>query len=275
MEKEKKNKEVDTDFLEEDANKRFFGQGGIDELVNLLDEEDEKEYDKWKHLRELASDRYDFTGFDHVNCYDKKNFLTGTLEALERTRRRLSISTAEKLIDFLFIFGYSIKRIIYILYTQGYVDWHRRDIQNYINRNHFRLKKERQDLIDQMNDEIQGVFQKMKASVMKAEERTLNLYLSSIKTLQDKLVGVDPVEEFALHNRLCKQIATLQDKVNNMHGIEQLREASIDISKDKEKLKSKRAIDLGLLDDSIKETHQTLPSSRDVTVNATEVHVIE
>ena len=30
MENEKKIKEIDTDFLEEDARKRFFGQGGVD-----------------------------------------------------------------------------------------------------------------------------------------------------------------------------------------------------------------------------------------------------
>ena len=141
MENEKKIKEIDTDFLEEDARKRFFGQGGVDELIDLLDDEDETEYKKWENLRDIASDKYDFTGFDHVNCYDKKNFLAGTLEALERTRRRLSISTAEKLIDFLFVFGYSLKRIIYILYCQGYVDWFGRDVQNYINRNRFRIRK--------------------------------------------------------------------------------------------------------------------------------------
>jgi len=276
MENEKKIKEIDTDFLEEDARKRFFGQGGVDELIDLLDDEDETEYKKWENLRDIASDKYDFTGFDHVNCYDKKNFLAGTLEALERTRRRLSISTAEKLIDFLFVFGYSLKRIIYILYCQGYVDWFGRDVQNYINRNRFRLNKERQELIDQMNDEIKGVFQQMKASVMKAEERALNKYLSDIKEIQDELINVSPVKEPAKYGRFTSQLEKLLEKVKKMHGIEALRDASIDISKDRAKLHSRRAVELGLLDDVIKENNQ---SSRDVTSSATitetQVHVIE
>jgi len=142
------------DWLQEEANKRFMGQGTLDELTKLLDDHEEQEYKKWEHMRLVASDTYDFTGFDHINCYTRQNYESGVLEALENTRRLLSISTAEYLIDFLWVFGYSLKRIIYIVFTQGYVNWNRRDVQNYINRNRFRLNKERKELRNQLENAV-------------------------------------------------------------------------------------------------------------------------
>lgn len=239
-----------------DSAKNMFPKQDVNDLIKLLDEKDEEEYKQFKHLRDIASDKFDFSGFDHVNCYDKKNFLSGTLEALERTRTRLSISTAEKLIDFLFVFGYSLKRIIYILFCQGYTDWHRRDIQNYINRNKYRLKKERNDLMDDLNKEVKGVFQNMKANVMKAEKATLSIYLTKIDEIQRALGEISPVDESAKFNRLERTLSNLTDKVKAMHGLEALREATMEISKDMEKAKGKHALDLGLLDDSIKEEYQ-------------------
>jgi hypothetical protein len=246
----------------------------LDELTSLLEEGDETEYLKWKHLRDLASDRYDFSGFDHVNCYTKENFDTGVLEALERTRARLSITTAEKLIDFLYIFGYSIKRIIYILFTQKYKDWHRRDIQNYINRHGFRLRKERQQLMDEINNEIEGVFQRMKASVMKAEQETLILYLNKITKVQSELNLIDPIEETAKFKRLKSLLESMQDQVNKMHGLEALRAAHIEISSKKESGKIARSIDLGFFDDQLKANSiKSLPGENESVGGAVEVDV--
>jgi hypothetical protein len=262
------------EYFKEDAKLRFPKQD-VNDLIKLLDEEDEKEYQQFKHLRDIASDKYDFSGFDHVNCYNKENFLSGTLEALEQTRSRLSISTAEKLIDFLFIFGYSVKRIIYIVFSQGYINWNRRNVQNYINRNKYRLEKERKDLMDDLNKSVDGVFQKMKANVMKAEKKSLNIYLSKIDLLQNEIDNVSPVDEPAKFNRLFKTLENLQDKVKSMHGIEALREASMDISKELEKAKGKHALSLGILDDSIKEEYQSKQGEKSIGQSmSSDVHVI-
>lgn len=267
----------DTDFLKEDSAKRFAGEGELDDLIKILDDDDEENYRKWQHLRDLASDKYDFSGFDHINCYTRENFASGVLEALENTRRRLSITTAEKLIDFLFIFGYTLKRICYIMFTQGYVNWNRRDVQNYINRNGYRLKTQRQELIDQMNQAVDGVFQKMKASVMKAEEGALNIYLRDIKRIQEALSKLDPVDESAKYNRLRKMMDELIDKTKSMHGIEELRKASIDISVHKEKKKADKTLELGFLDEHLREEAQQLPGIGKSTGGAidAEVHVLD
>lgn len=241
-------------FLEDPLLKSLSGEGDIDELTKLLDDKDEEEFEKWQHLRELAQSKYDFSGFDHINCYTKENFASGVLEALECTRRKLSITTAEKLIDFLYIFGYSLKRIIFILFRLGYINWNRRDIQKYINRNSYRLKKERQETIDTLNGAVNSVFQNMKASVMKTEEDTLHIYLNDIKKLQLAIKSIDIVEEPSKYNRFSKMIDDLTEKVKNMHGIDALREATIDIAKHKEKTKHNKAIDMGLLDDVIRNT---------------------
>jgi hypothetical protein len=247
---------INPDFLEEPLLQRLAGEGSIDELTKLLDDQDEEEYKKWQHLRDVASRKYDFSGFDHINCYTRENFLSGVLEGLEATRRRLSITTAEKLIDFLFFFGYSLKRMIFILFSQGYVNWNRRDIQNYIRRNHFRLNKERQKVIDTLNNAVNSVFQDMKASVMEAEKETLHMYLNNIKELQLALKDISPVTEPTKYTKFSRMIDDLTKKVKGMHGIDELRQATIDISVHKEKTKHNHALDLGLLDDAIRE-HQS------------------
>ncbi len=274
--KNRKSKES-FDWLQEEATKRFYGEGSLDELTKLLDDHDEAEYKKWEHMRLVVSDMYDFKGFDHINCYTRQNYESGVLEALENTRRMLSIQTAEDLIDFLWIFGYSLKRIIYIVFTQGYVNWNRRDVQKYINRNRFRLNKERQNLRDKMEAAVTSVFQQMKADVMKAEKETLHLYLNAITKLQRELQGIDVISESSKFDRISKQIDKYTEKVKAMHGIEALREATIEIGSFKAKEGHKKALELGYMNDELEKASKGLPGPGESDGGAidTEVTLLE
>lgn len=271
--KNRKSKQ-DYDWLQEEANRRFCGEGTLDELTKLLDGYDEQEYRKWEHMRLVASDMYDFTGFDHINCYTRQNYESGVLEALENTRRMLSIKTAEDLIDFLWVFGYSLKRIIYIVFTQGYVNWNRRDVQNYINRNRFRLNKERENLREQMEAAVTSVFQQMKADVMKAEKETLHLYLNTITKLQKELATIDILEAPSKFDRISKQIDKYTDKVKAMHGIEALREATIEIGSFKAKESHKKALELGYMDEELQKSTKGLPGPGESDGGAMEAEVM-
>lgn len=257
-----KKETIDTDFLKEGApfSNQLNGKFDIEELEKLLDDDDEQTYQKFQWMRDIATQDYDMTGFEHVNMYNRENFHKGLLESMERTRRLLSITTAEKLIDFLFIFGYSLKRIIYILYVQRYVNFHRRDVQNYINRNKFRLNKERKELIKSMNEAANSVFQDMRAAVMSTEKKTLEIYIKKIKQLQDALDKCDPVAESVKFDRLVKAIESAEAYIKKMHGIEGLRDANISLGKDRERMKLARSLNLGLMDGGLKSNAQhTLP----------------
>ncbi len=63
--------------------------------------EERARYEQMEDMRELAGAKG--ASFDHVNAYTKHNYLAGILHALEATRTRLSIKTAEELIDYLYI----------------------------------------------------------------------------------------------------------------------------------------------------------------------------
>lgn len=263
---------LEYDDLQEDFNKRF-GEHTLDDLTKLLDGYEEQEYRKWEHMRLVASEMYDFTGFDHINCYTKENYISGVLEALENTRRQLSIKTAEDLIDFLWVFGYSLKRIIYILFTQKYTNWNRRDVQNYINRNKYRLNKEREELRRQMENAVTSVFQGMKADVMKAEKETLHIYLNNITKLQKELESIDIIAEAAKFDRVSKQLDKYTDKVKAMHGIDALREATIEVGSFKAKENHKKALELGYMNEELEKGCKSLPGAGEADGSAIDTEV--
>ena len=247
--------EIDLSGLDDDPiRRRLLGKGDLEDLLKALDDKDEEDYKKFQVLRDLASAKYDFTGFDHVNCYNRENFTKGVLEALENTRKRLSISTAEKLIDFLYIFGYSIKRIIYIIFYCGYINWNRRDVQNYINRHKRRLNEERANLMAELDKKIQGVFQNMKENVMKSEEAYLVILLDKAKDLTKEIRSLDVTEDSGLakFNKLTKVLNGILEKCKGMHGIEDIRKANIEIAKQLEIKRAERSLAQGFEDDVLK-----------------------
>lgn len=259
-----------SDPLIQDALKKVFGtdEDKADRLVDLLNEDDEIQYQHMKNLRDLASEKIDFSSFDHVNSYNKENFASGLLEALENTRKRLSITTAEKLIDFLYVFGYSGKRIVFILFSAGYVDFHRRTINAYINRHKYRLNKEREALINEMNARVESVFQNMQASVMQREKSTCETLLLNLDRLNQELAKLDVTdeEEGPKFMATMKKIEKINGILKGMHGIEQLREAEVFIRKTNQVAKSKRVLELGFLDEELKEA---MNKERDVAPNGT------
>ena len=239
------------EFVSTMSNQKF-----TDELSELLDEDDEKVYESYRWLRDLASEKYDFTGHEHVNCYTKENYINGTLRALENTRSRLSITSAEKLIDYLFIFGYSIKRILFILLDKGYMDFNRHVVGNYLRINKKRLEKERQNLMDELDKNVKNVFQQMKGAVMTRERETLEILLEKLDKLNRILEKIDPESEFTKFNRIRKTIEEVQVQVNKMNGIEQLRETTTKVAGFKSVEGYKRALSMGILDELLKEENK-------------------
>lgn len=249
----------------------------IKKLDAILDEEN---YQECRGLRDLASRRYDFNGFDHKNCYTLDNYRNGTLHALEMTRRRISIDSMYKLVEYYFILGYSNKRIIFALFEAGYENFSRRMIDNYLYKNRVRLVNERKKLMDEISQMSDTVFQDMKASVMIAEKKTLEKHLKDIEEIQKALDKVSPIDEPTLWKKYNKMLEELHRKVNAMHGIEEQRKATIDLNKSVHMLNHQRKLAAGFSDDLLKkqaekESDRQLAAERDVSGNTNGEKVIE
>lgn len=249
----------------------------IKKLDAILDEEN---YQECRGLRDLASRRYDFAGFDHKNCYTLDNYRNGTLHALEMTRRRISIDSMYKLVEYYFILGYSNKRIIFALFEAGYENFSRRMIDNYLYKNRVRLVNERKKLMDEISQMSDTVFQDMKASVMIAEKKTLEKHLKDIEEIQKALDKVSPIDEPTLWKKYNKMLEELHRKVNAMHGIEEQRKATIDLNKSVHMLNHQRKLAAGFSDDLLKkqaekESDRQLAAERDVSGNTNGEKVIE
>lgn len=252
-------------------------------LDSILDAEN---YEECRGLRDLASNRYDFSGFDHKNCYTLDNYRNGTLHALETTRRRIGIDTMQKLIDYYFILGYSNKRIIYALFEAGYDNFSRRLVDNYLYKNRVRLMNERKKLMDEISRISDTVFQDMKASVMVSEKKTLEGYLKNIEEIQKALESISPVDEPAKYKKFSGMLDDLHKKVNAMHGIDEQRKATIDLNKSIHILNHQRKLASGFSDNLLKaeadkEEARTIEATRDVSnttngkvINAEEVIVL-
>ena len=202
----------------------------FEEFAKLFDETDQEIFE---NVRFKLGTEFQ-TSWDHNSMYNKLNFKNGTIEALERTRKMLSVSSAEHIIDTLYILGYANKRIMYCLWKLGYINISFRDYRKYIEQNRRRLEEETEKFMKELNEKRVSLFQEKQEDVLALETRNLKIYMAAIAKLQDALEN-DPEADViiypAKHGRLVKQIETLQAKIDKMHGITGKRDASIDINK--------------------------------------------
>lgn len=195
------------------------------EFCKVFDESDEKTFENVRFRLGKMN-----TGWGHNSLYNFVNFKNGTLEALERTRRDLSCSSAEKTIDILYELGYSNKRIIYAIWKLGYVNISFRDLRRYIEQNKVKLKNLRKAFMAELEEKRITLFQNMKEEVLSAERKTLKIYLSHLDIYQKELEETDIIAEPTKANRLRKTINEIQAKVDEMHGITKYRESNIKIN---------------------------------------------
>ena len=180
-------------------------------------------------------------GHVHRRLYNIKNFANGILAKIEKTRIRPDTEAEAKIIELLYTMGYGTKRITYILFTYGYRNVTEEKVRKHVSGNSYKLAKLRDEMLKVIEDTRNRVFQEMGEEVMAAEKRTLILLLKNITAIQDELEDLDPIKESLKFSRLTKELSRLQLEINKMHGVDDYRKASIDVSKsiliEKEKLK--------------------------------------
>lgn len=198
----------------------------FEEFCKVFDDSDQELYENVRF--KLGTDFHKTR--EHNDIYNYKNFKNLTLDALEATRRKMSCKSCEEIIDILFILGYSTKRIIYNVWKLGYVGISFRDLRQHIFQNKRRLEDARDKYMESLKEKKIVLFQQMQEEVLSTEQRTLKLYLDNIKKAQDELENTSFVDEPAKWGRFRKIIDSLQEKVDQMHGITKKRDSSIRIN---------------------------------------------
>lgn len=222
----------------------------LEKLDEILDEDEDEES---VLLRKLAQRQYDFSGFDHINMYDVENYRMGVLQALERTRRRLSIDSMHSIIDYYYTLGYSKKRILFALFQFGFENFYNRQVDTYIHKNRHRLNTARQNLMNELEMVSKGVYQQMQSQVMESEKRTLEQIMRNIRQLQDELETVNPSTEFKKLERIHSMIEKLEKRAKEMNGIDALRRITEETAKAEEVGKVARSLGEGYHDARLKE----------------------
>lgn len=240
---------------------RILSEDELRKFYKLIDEGD---IETLKMFRDEAEKAYDFSGFDHCNLYNRLNYLNGTLHALEATRRDMSIKSAERLIEILYVLGYAYKRIVFVLYEFGYLDFHYRDVMNYIHQKKRSLDIKREKFMAELDSAANDIFQTMKKEVMRAERDNLEIYLAKIEKIQIALRDIDPVEESTKFRRLSAILDNLTETVKKMHGVEAIRDASIEIKKDIAKAEANRMLAQGFKDEMLKDRAQQESGVREI-----------
>lgn len=200
----------------------------FEEFCKVFDESDQELYEDVRF--KLGTDFQ--KGWGHNSIYNVTDFKNGTLEALERTRQKLSCKSAEEIIDILYTLEYSNKRIIYIIWKLGYLNISFRDLRKYLEQNKRRLKESREKYMSELGKKKIQLFQDAQEKVLSAEEKTLNIYLEAIKECQEELENNPKlvIEEPTKFKRLSRTINELQEKIDAMHGVTKKRDASIRIN---------------------------------------------
>lgn len=201
---------------------------------NFTDEERERAEE---FLRDLGFDLQSFcTNGNHWlirlfgKPYDERHKVREAALLIQNTFR--SPSPFNNLIKLLYGIGFSLRDINHTLYRLGFRGIPINTLQRHIADNNFEYQRERLKFMELIDSVKSSVFQEISEHVKAAERRTALIYLEQIKKLQDWLEKEgDPILEAAKFTRITKQIEALQRKINEMHGIDQLRTATIDAHK--------------------------------------------
>lgn len=149
------------------------------------------------------------------------------------------------IIKLLYALGFSMRNIIFTIYRLGFKGISESIVRNHIIYNKYEFDRERLKFMELVDCAKATVFQELQAEIKSAEKRSAELYLDAIKKLQDALEDIDPIIESTKWNRITGQINKLQEKLNSMHGVEELRSATIQTAAKISLLKAAKEIEDG------------------------------
>lgn len=211
---------------------RELGQDNIEELHKIFIT-DEK-YDKLKDwIKVNLLSKMDWRkNWQHFEIYNRLAFKNKVLEKLEATRRDISCSSLEEVIELLYTLGYSHKRIVFMVWEMGYDNINRSIVKKHIVKRRMELERKRREFMELIIKVKSEIFQDLFENIKETERKTAEIYLNKIKLLQDELEKLDPIAEPSKNGRIIRTIEFLQFKLNEMQGINDMRKATIEVNKE-------------------------------------------
>lgn len=191
-------------------------------------------------ISENLASKKDWRAFGHYQIYNSlNNFRNGILKKLQLVRNDISCSTAEEVIELLYIMGYGLKRIIFLTWEMGFLNQTAWTIKRHIKREKFYLNIERQKFVELMAETKKTVFQSCAAEVSLAEERTVKIYIKQLNDLNNELEHIDIQEEHGKARRIRKDIKEITETLLKCHGVDNAREWAVRVAGEKELLREK------------------------------------
>lgn len=189
----------------------------------------DEEHDEIKEfVRSKFLSKFDWReGYRHLDIYNRINHKSGILKKLEQCRRDISCTSAEEIIELLYIVGYSHKRIIFLLWEWGFDNINRKIVATHLVRKKFDLKRKRLQFMELITNTKDSIFQDIKSEVMDRERKTADIYLEAIDKLQEALALLDPVKDRLKFVGMSATIDSLQSKLNEYNGIDLARKETI------------------------------------------------
>lgn len=183
--------------------------------------------------------------FMHRRIYNHINFTLGILRKVELARSTITITSAKELIKLLYILGYGEKQTTYLLYTWGYNSFTINQVASYIKSNYWRWNKEKEELMKQLEEAKNKIFQQMTDELMASERRTIEILLQKKDRLNEKLEQLDPIDNKDEFNICMRQIERIEKKINEAHGVNDLRKSLVKMNEELVIHKGKKSIDDG------------------------------
>lgn len=206
-------------------------------LIKLLSDDDGKAVDdndfkEWRKRNGLEDLSLQGNGV-YLQLYNKVNYDRGILDQLQEIRRTPESHSIEEMIDILHTAGYTRSSMVYLLYKYGYSGMSMKRIRTYLERNRFKLRERRREFMNAIATAKEEVFQIHAKKVKDAESKTIQILLSKMEGLQSELENIDPVADSPKFNRVLGLITKIQNQINEAHGITSIRQAYIDVEKQK------------------------------------------
>lgn len=137
-------------------------------------------------------------------------------------------SPFHQLLKTLYGLGFNQRDIIFCIWRLGIRGMGEHQIRKHLEYYRPEFEQEREKFMQLIEVAKAEVFQQLQEEVRAAEKRTAIILLKHIARLQEELEKIDPVDEPTKFGRLTKQIEAIERRLNAMHGIEELRRATID-----------------------------------------------
>lgn len=168
------------------------------------------------------------------------------------------------IIKLLYAVGFSLRDIVFTLYRLGFKGVALRTVRSHIENNKFEFERERLKFMELVDCAKATVFQELQEEIKNSEKKSALIYIDAINKLQEALEDVDPVIEITKWNRFTNQIEKMQARLNAMHGVEELRSATIQTASKITILKAAKNLEDGPDQEKLPDSAKTIEADGDV-----------